>query len=148
MKVRSGPWQGEPVGKDNCNIVRCCGKEVIAKAMARGTRIALGFDVWTSLPMKSKSNTCPEDIRVYAAGVWRRSPHLPREVCICDMWSMLSGNGWQMHIQKSAEVIVVARDAVAKDRTECEVLHLESLEEYNDAEKSDGLFCLQYPFRG
>jgi len=43
---------------------------------------------------------------------------------------MLSGNGLQMHIQKSAEVIVAARDAAVKDRTECEVLHLESLEEY------------------
>ena len=45
MKVRSGPWQGEPVGEDNCNIARCCGKEVLAKAMARGTRIASGLDV-------------------------------------------------------------------------------------------------------
>ena len=95
MKVRSGPWQGEPVGKDNCNIVRCCGKAVVAKAMARGTRTALGLDVWTSLPVKAKSYTCPEDIRVYAAGVWRRSIHLPREICICDMMSMLSGNGQQ-----------------------------------------------------
>lgn len=43
--------------------------------------------------------------------------------------SMLPGNGWQMHMQKSAEVIVAARDAAVKDRTECEVLHLESLEE-------------------
>ena len=84
MKVRSGPWQGEPVGKDNCNIVRCCGKAVVAKAMARGTRIALGYDVWTNLRVKTKSDTCSEDIRVYAAGVWRRSLHLPREVCICD----------------------------------------------------------------
>jgi len=41
----------------------------------------------------------------------------------------LSGNGQQMHIQKSAEVIVAAWDAAVKDRTECEVLHLESLEE-------------------
>ena len=129
MKVCSGPWQGEPVGEDNCNIARCCGKEVLAKAMARGTRIALGFDVWTSLRGKVKSNTCPEDIWVYAAGVWRRSLHLPREVCMCDILSMLSGNGQQMHMQKSAEVIVAARDATAKDRTECEGLHLESLEE-------------------
>ena len=130
MKVCSGPWQGEPVGKDNCIIARCCGKAVLAKAMARGTRTVLGIDVWTSLPAKVKSYTCPEDIWVYAAGVWRRSPHLPREVCICDMMSMLSGNGQQMHMQKSAEVIVAARDAAVKDRTECEVLHLESLEEY------------------
>ena len=66
---------------------------------------------------------------------------------MCDILSMLSGNGRQMHMQKSAEVIVAARDAAAKDRTECEVLHLESLEEYNAAEKSGGLFCRQYPFR-
>ena len=146
MKVRSGPWQGEPVGKDNCNIVRCCGKAVLAKVMARGTRTALGFDVWTSLPAKAKSYTCPEDIWVYAAGVWRRSPHLPREVCICDMMSMLSGNGQQMHIQKSAEVIVAARDAAVKDRTECEVLHLESLEEYYRRRAVETLHR-QLPFR-
>ena len=148
MKVRSGPWQGEPVGEDNCNIVRCCGKEVVAKAMARGTRTASGWDVWTSLPMKTKSNTCSEGIRVYAAGVWRRSPHLPREVCICDMMSMLSGNGQQMHIQKSAEVIVVVGDAAAKDRTECEVLHLESSEELNAAEKPAGFLWSWHPVRG
>ena len=129
MKVCSGPRQGEPVGEDNCTTVRCCGKEVVTKAMARGTRIALGPNVWTSLLVKTKSHTCPENFRVYAAGVWRRSHNLPREVCMCDKLSTPFGNLGQMHMQKSAEVIVVAWDAAAKDQTQYGVLHLESSEE-------------------
>ena len=131
MKVCSGPWQGEPVGEDNCNIARCCGKEVLAKAMARGTRIALGFDVWTSLRGKVKSNTCPEDIWVYAAGVWRRSLHLPREVCMCDILSMLSGNGKQMRMQKSAEVIVAARDSAKSVSSNCDFANVVKLQTSN-----------------
>jgi hypothetical protein len=85
VRVCLGPWQGEPIGKGNCGVARRRGEEALAKAMARGTRTALGRDVWTNLLSKAKSNTCPEGIKVYAAGVWRRSPHLLREVCTRDV---------------------------------------------------------------
>ena len=59
MKVRSGPWQGEPVGKDNCGTVRRRGKEVLAKAMARGTRTALGWDVLDESACEDKIQYLP-----------------------------------------------------------------------------------------
>jgi len=60
MKVRSGPWQGEPIGEDNCIIARCCGKEVLAKTIARGTRTVLGSDV-------SDESACEDEV-LYLSG--------------------------------------------------------------------------------
>lgn len=63
--------------------------------------------------------------------------------CMSVLWlaqSILFGNGLEMHVQKSAEVIVAVWDVTAKDRTEHGVLHLKGSVVINAAEKFVRLF--------